>query len=148
MEVKKMDKKGQVAILITTIISLVIAIVLFVNLAFPQVRSMTNAQETTETLSAHILGAGATSDTLTNTDLVSGGLTVTGLTLTTHYTVDYDAATVTILNATANGTYVADYSYYDAGYIETTGTRSMAAVLILVLIIGLAVGGLKMFGVM
>ena len=140
-------KKGQIGFYITVVVGLLIAIALFTGLAFPQVRTMTTAQDTTDSLTAHVLGAGDTVTTLSNLDLVTDGVSIAGLTLTTHYSVDYDAAQVTVLNATANGTFTAAYSYYAPGYIESTGARTMAAVVILLLIIGLAVGAFKMFGV-
>jgi len=140
-------KKGQVGATVTVVVGLIIAIVILVNLAFPQVRTLYQAQTATQVLTVHVLGTNTTT-TLSNTDLVASGLTVAGLTLTSNYTVDYDAATVKVLDTTANGTYTAAYSYYATGYIDSSGTRAMAAVIILALIVGLAVGALKMFGAM
>jgi len=142
-----MEKKGQIAGMVVIIVGLVFAIMILSTLAFPQVRTMTTAQTVSEEFaSAHVLGT-ETNVTLANTDMVSGGLSISGLTLTDNYTINYNTALVTINDTTNNGTYTAAYSYYGAGYIESTGTRALAALVILLIIVGLFAGSLKMFGV-
>lgn len=142
------NKKGQVGMYVGVIISFVLAIVILTAIAFPQWRTTTTAQTTTDTLTAHVKGAANTTTTLTETDLVSGGLSIAGLTLGLNYTVDYDTAVVTINDTTNNGTYTASYSFYDDGYIQNTGTRAFAGVVILLIIVGLAGGLFKMFGLL
>ena len=141
-----MNKKGQIA-MISTIITLVISVLLLSLVAFPQWRTTTSAQSDTDVLTAHVLGSGNTTTTLTNTDLVTDGVSIAGLT-TANYTVDYDTAIVEIDNATANGTYTASYTYYAAGYIESSSTRAFAAIVILFLIVGLVAGAFRMFGLL
>ena len=143
---EKNMKKGNVGLIAGTIITLVLAVIIIVSLAIPQAQTMTTAQEYSDTLTAHVKGAGATTTTLTETDMVTGGLTVTGLTLTTNYTVSYTTGVVTVLNNTANGTYTAGYTFYEEGYIENTSTRALAMVIVLVLIIGLVYAAFQMFG--
>jgi len=141
-----METKGQSGYVII-VVGLVFAIVLFTALAFPQIRTMTAAQTTNEVLATHTKGTNQ-SVTLTNTDMVNGGLSISGLTVTANYTINYTSAVLTINDTTLNGTYTATYSYLAAGYITNTGTRSFAAVLVLFLIVGLTAGALKMFGVL
>jgi len=140
-------KKGQVGVYITVIVGLVIAITLLVNLAFPQMRTIYQSQTITEDLTAHVLGVN-TSTTLANTDLVLASVSVAGLTLSDNYTVDYTTAVITVNDTTANGTYTASYSFYGAGYIDSSGTRALAGVVILFLIVGLVAGAFKMFGLL
>jgi len=140
------NKKGNIGLYIGVVISLVLAVVILTSIAFPQWRTLTDSQVNTESLNAHVYGTGDTTTTLSYTDMVSGTLAVASLNLS-NYSIDYDTGIVTVLNETYNGTYNAQYYYYAAGYIETTGSKAMAGVVILLLIVGLAAGGLKMFGV-
>lgn len=138
-------KKGNVGVYATIIISFVLAAVILTGIAFPQWRTTTTPQTASDVV-AHVQGAGNSEVSLTETDLVSGGLSISGLAVTTNYTVDYENATVTVLNATTNGTYYAVYSFYEDGYIESSSSRSLAGVVILLIIVGLAAGLFRMFG--
>ena len=140
-------KKGQIAGIVTVIVGLVLAIVIFTSLAFPQIRTLYQAQTNTEDIVHTALSN--TTITLSELDLVSGGLTIAGLTVSDNYSVDYDTAVVVINDSTVSDTYTATYSYYASGYVAgQTGARALAGVLILLLIVGLAVAGLRMFGAM
>lgn len=141
-----MKSKGQVG-MIGGIIAMVLGIIILVNIAFPQIRTMTNAQPGTDTaLTEHFKNVTATTTTLANSDIST--LSIAGLTVTANYTVNTATGVVTILNGTASGNYTAAYTYFAAGYIESTGTRAFAAVMILLIIVGLTMFIFSFFGLL
>lgn len=137
-------KKGNIAGIVAIVVGLVLAVVLLTSLAFPQMRYIYQAQTTTDDIS-HTNGANTTA-TLTETDMVTNGLSIAGLTVSDNYTVSYSDATVTINDSTATGTYTATYTFYEEGYSDDVGTRALAGVVIVLILAGLVAVAFKMFG--
>lgn len=142
-----MNRKGNMAI-IGSVLFLLIAIIVIVNVAIPQVKETTNAQSYTESL-VYNDQPNNQNVTLTYTDMVSGSLSITGLTVNTNYTIDYDTGNVEFTGSnTLNGTYTASYEYYSSTYLSTASHRALMGLVIIVILFGLVYFGGSMFGVL
>lgn len=98
-------------------------------------RPLTNALTVTN---ESFTGVNATAVALTNgnhTSLAVRNSTHDTLTITTHYTTNATAGTVTVL--TGNGTYYADYTYEANTYQDSSATRSVIS--LIVVLFGIAV---------
>ena len=132
-----MNKKAQIG-LISSIIMLTIGVVFVAYLFIPQVQESTNTKDASDTLIHTANDTTNKTFTLENTPVVSGSLSISGLTLSTNYTVDYDTAVVTLLaNYSATNNYTAIYEYTGSRYIDSTTDRALMGVLITVAIAGL-----------
>ena len=127
----------------------VLGVILIAYLTIPMIKNTTQAQPYRDTLvKINASGVGGPENTtLTKTDLVTNGLTISGLTLGANYSVDYTNAVVTLAVNTTNGTYTAGYTYYEPGYLTTAGERSLMAVGVVACIVGLLVFLFNLFGV-
>ena len=135
--------------LIATIIGAVLLVVLLVNVLVPIVKTATQATTVMEAIT-HSAAIEANEDVTlgVTSNLVSGSLTITGMTLATNYTVDYSTGVVTFLgNASTNGTYDAEYQYLEASYVDNRTERSLLALLVLIGIVGAVLFVLRAFGV-
>jgi hypothetical protein len=110
----------------------------------PIVNSSTGTPTYTEDLT---VGSGENqTDTLTQNDLLSGSLSISGLTVTNNYTVSYTTGVVTFVNGTTAGTYSAEYDYYTATYLDNASERTLMRVVILAFIVGLLFWLFMQFG--
>ena len=127
-----MNKKAMAG-LIGTIITGVLAILLIVNLAAPQIKSTTTPSTAAESVvrddAPNFENVSLTYDNLTS-------ITITGLDAS-NFTTNLSTGVVTFSNTTINASYNSTYSYYADNYIDDSGNRSMMAVILLVLIVGL-----------
>ena len=119
--------------LITVFLIGFLAIVIGVNL-------LTATADTTSTLTSSqtatnesFTGINDTAVALSNTNIIAvseiRNATHDEMTLTTDYTVNTTAGTITVL--TGNGTYYADYTYFHGNYIEQDAARNMTALIII-----------------
>jgi hypothetical protein len=144
------NRKGAVGMVAATITVTLLAI-LVASLLIPQVQNTTKSQSYTENL----VKVNASANEEFTLDKASDGLTletatlsVSGLALTTNYTVNYDTGVVTINNVTAAGTYPATYKYYTSTYLDNSAERTLMAIVVLAGIIGLVVLVFRGFGLM
>lgn len=142
-----MHRKGMTGT-VMLVIGALLAIILVANVLAPVVDQSRAAQSTTESL-ARTTAPNFENDTLSKAasyTLETGGLTITGLTLTTNYTVDYTTGVVTFNNVTANGTYSATYGYYEASYLTNATHRTVMGLTILACLLGIVALIFKGFG--
>jgi len=141
-----MNKKGNIAI-IGGVILLILTIITITAVVVPIVKTTNTAQTTSEDI-IYVNQSLNQTQILTNTDMESASLSITGLVLNTNYTIDYDTANLTFLDGTNADTYSVVYSYYDANYQTSATSRTLFGLLIVVLIFGLVYVGAKTFGVL
>lgn len=137
-----MNKKGQ---MINNIIMLSIAVVLVAYLSIPQIQESTQTKASTQTLTYDTAPIN-NNYTLTNTPIVSGSISLTGLTEGRNYTILDSANGIININATQNITSTASYNYEGDRYIDSVSDRVLYGVLITIFIVGLIYAGAKMFG--
>jgi len=139
------SKKGNAYVI--GLITVTIMVIFLANILFPQVRNTTQSQNYQESFTYDPRNDTANvSFSLDKTNL--DVLTISGLTEDTNFTVDYDAGTVTILaNTTANATYTASYTYFEANYLDNATERTLMAIVILAGIIGALYYIFTIFGV-
>jgi hypothetical protein len=120
---------------VVTIIALTVAVIIGSAVLIPAVKQTTSDVTYSQDL---ICSSGENqTDTLTMDNLVSGSLSITGLTLTNNYTINYTSGVVSFVNGTTPGTYASEYSYYSANYIDNANERTLMGVIVLAFIIGL-----------
>ncbi len=126
----------------------VLGVVLVSYLLIPMIKNTTDAQAYRETLTkVNASGVGTSENfTLTRTEMETGSLAINNLTLGANYSINYSNAVVTLEINTTNWTYTASYNYYEPGYLETAGERSLMAVAVIVVIVGLLMMLFDMFG--
>lgn len=125
---------------------IVLGVVLVAYLLIPMIKNTTDSQIDQDTL-IKVNATAWENFTLEKTPMESASLTITGLVVTANYTIDYTTALVTINNATANASYTATYYYYEPGYLENAGERSLMAIGIIACMIGLLMFLFNLFGV-
>jgi hypothetical protein len=129
---------------VVTIIAVTVAVIIGSAVLIPMVKQTTSDVTYNENL---VCGSGENqTDTLTMDNLVSGSLTITGLTLTTNYTVNYTSGLVSFVNGTTPDTYPSEYSYYSATYIDNVSERALMGVIVLAFIIGIVAWLFMQFG--
>ena len=138
-----MDKKAEFSI--PAILMISIGAILVAYLFIPQVQQSTNTFDGSDSLVKAVYNANETFS-LSNTPLVASSLSISGLTLTTNYTVDYNAGTVRINDVTKNKTYTAVYEYVSSRYIDSASDRVLYGVLITLAIVGLLYMIARLFG--
>lgn len=128
---------------------IVLGVVLVAYLLIPMIKNTTDAQAYRDSLTkVNASGVGTSENfTLTQTEMETGSLAITNLTLGPNYSIDYTTAIVTLESNTTNWTYTASYNYYEPGYLQTAGERSLMAVGVVAVIVGLLVMLFQMFGV-
>lgn len=108
---------------------------IFIGIIADQEEAITTPQSVSN---ESFTGVNATAVALTYDDMqaVSAVRNGTGsaLTVTTHYTVDLTAGTITVL--VGNGTYYADYTYYTDNYVANSATRSIMSLLVILFAVG------------
>lgn len=138
-----MNKKGLGYI--APIIMITISILLSAYLLIPQVKDVTDTKSAVQILQDTNATINQTF-TLDNTPMVDDSLTITGLTVNTNYTIDYDTATVILLaNYSAINNYTASYEYTSASYLDSASDRALFAVIVLAVIVGLIYGVFSIF---
>lgn len=137
-----MNKKAN---MISSIIILVIAIIIITSVAIPIISLSTRPQSASESME---VGTGVENATYTllNDYPVSGSVSISGLTVTSNYTVDYDTGIVTFVNNTMIDNYTGAYSFTSSSYVTDSVGRSMLGVVIVALLVGLVVMALSMIG--
>ena len=140
-----MNKKGNMG-MISSILILLIALAIITTFAIPIIKNNTESQSYTESL-IKINASNEENKTLTYTDMETGSFSISGLTATNNYTIDYTTGVVTfVAGSSLNDTYTASYNYYEDTYQTSAGNRAVFGLLILVLIFGLVYLAGSMFG--
>ena len=136
-----MNRKGMSGV-VMLVIGALLAIILIANVLVPVVNQSRNLQTASENLVRND-APNAQNVTLEQADnnlvLDSGSLSITGLTLTANYTVDYDTGIVTFNSTTDNGTYASTYDYQAAGYLTNSTHRVVIGLTILASLLGIVV---------
>ena len=130
--------------MVFVIISATVAIIFGVYAFMPIVNQTTSPVYFQESL---VAGSGENqTDTLTQSDLYSGSLSCSDLTVTNNYTVSYTTGVVSFVNGTTAGTYDCEYQYYSSTYLDNTTENTLMRIAILAFIIGVLVWLFKEFG--
>lgn len=139
----KTNKKGNV--FVYGFIALTLGVVLLGSLAIPMVSTLYKTQDISEVLTLNDNTATSLTYNISEvTSVYNSTVTVDS----TNYTVDLDADTIVLNDAVVikNETdFTVAYSYYDPKYLGSASDRTLAGVITVALIIGLAYAGFKMF---
>lgn len=130
-----MIKKAQT--MIVSIISLVIIIIVVVFIAIPLIIPSVKDLSANEIMEVNSLEN--ETYTLLQDNPLSGSLTITGLTLTNNYTINYSSKIVSFVNGTTLDNYTGNYDYRADSFINNTTNRTLLNTVIIALIIGLVV---------
>lgn len=133
-----MNKKGEG--LVETFIAITVVVLLIATFAIPVIKQSTDSNPATESYTKTLTNANETLN-LSNTPVVENSLSISGLTVTANYTVDYTLGRVVFLaDATTNASaYNLTYEYTLDQYLDNSMERALMAIVILALIIGLIV---------